>query len=281
VVSIRTLNRFIALFLVIATFWALVGCGEIVATQHSQDNTQQSGQVAEPTTNCPEPTDSPDDATQPTSPTDPSTPEQLPTEPTEPESSIPGPTEPETTEPSSFELTLSFAGDFTLSNFDSTSTWHGFESFAAKYDSSYFLEKVKHIFEADDFTIVNLECVLSDRDLEKSDKGTGTAFWFKSKVSNVNILTSGDVEGMSLSNNHVYDYGEEGFSDTKQALQDAGLQYGYNAQIMYFEKNGFTVAVICHGLWYESQANSIIKMIEEAESKSDYQVVFYHGGTEK
>jgi poly-gamma-glutamate synthesis protein (capsule biosynthesis protein) len=269
--------------MVVAIIWASAGCHSINATTPS---TGEFGTNGTPDTTIPTMPVTTPSATNPVVPetTTPTIPPSEPTEPTVPdatEPTIPEQTEPEVTEPSSFDITLSFAGDFTLSNISESSTWHGFESFVTKYGHDYFLEKVRPIFEADDFTIVNLECVLTDRDLPKRDKGEGTAFWFKSQASNVNIMSGSSVEGVSLSNNHSHDYGEDGHSDTKQAVLGAGLQYGTASNIMYFEKNGFTVAVICHGLWYESQANEIARLIKIAEEKSNYQVVFYHGGTEK
>ena len=203
---------------------------------------------------------------------------------TEPIETIEPPTD-ETTiqtepEPTSFQIKLSFAGDCTLSNVVEGSDG-GFMSYSQEYDPSYFLEKVKPIFEQDDFTVVNLECVLSDQSLEKRDKGDGVAFWFKGPTRHAEILTSGSVEGVSLANNHTFDYGNSGYQDTKDAVVNAGLQYGLESDIMYFEKNGFVIAVICNGLWYEEQANDIVQLIKIAEEKSDYQIVFYHGGTEK
>ena len=194
------------------------------------------------------------------------------TEPTEP------PTEPA---PSNFQITLSFAGDCTLSNVTSDKTSNGFLAYAEQNEPSYFLEKVKPIFEQDDFTVVNLECVLSDRALAKRDKGEGVAFWFKGPTSNAEILSSGSVEGVSLANNHTYDYGMLGNEDTKEAVSNVGLKYGYYEEIMYFEKNGFTVAVICHGLWSEWEVDNVIKILDIAKEQSDYQVIMYHGGTEK
>lgn len=189
-------------------------------------------------------------------------------------------TVPEEQIPTNFQITLSFAGDCTLSNVTDEDTSLGFKAYTEKYEPSYFLEKVKPIFEEDDFTIVNLECVLSDNKLHKRDKGNGVAFWFKGSTSYAEILSCGSIEGVSLANNHTFDYGSAGYEETKQAVTNVGLQYGHEADVMYFEKNGFTIAVICHGLWYESEADNIIKLINTAEEQSDYQIVFYHGGTE-
>lgn len=192
-------------------------------------------------------------------------------------------TKPEVTEPEdkTFTIKLSFAGDMMLASYKDQTTSGSFNEYSNNNPPEYFLEKVKHIFESDDFTIGNLENVFSDKKLTEISKSGDRVFWFKSKTSNVNILTSSSVEGVSLANNHTNDYGSQGKQDTIDTVTNAGLKYGLDSEIMYFEKNGFTVAVICHGLWGEYQADNIIKLIKTAEEKSDYQIVFYHGGTEK
>lgn len=180
-----------------------------------------------------------------------------------------------------FSIKLSFAGDTMLaSNKDQTAPGN-FNDYVNKKDSSYFLEKVKPIFEKDDFTILNLENALTDQTLQEIHKSTNPAYWYKSKTSNINILSSSSVEGISVSNNHTGDYGSIGKQDTINAIINANMEYGDYNHIMYFKKNNYTVSIICKGLWIESQTNEIIPLIKEAEKKSDYQIVFFHGGTER
>ncbi len=179
-----------------------------------------------------------------------------------------------------FTIKLSFAGDCALACMLDETTPGSFNDYAENNEPEYFLQNVRSVFEADDYTIVNLENVFSDRELEPVPKTDDPAFWFKSGTSNTQILTSSGVEGVSLANNHTGDYGDEGTADTIQAVTDAGLLYGDEDTILYLEKHGFRIAVICHGLWEEQQVDDIIARIHSAERDSDYQVVFYHGGTE-
>ena len=179
-----------------------------------------------------------------------------------------------------FTIKLSFTGDMMLAADKYNTRSDNFNYYAKNYPKEYFLDKVRYIFEEDDFTTVNLESVFSDRDLEAKNKGSGRAFWFKAPTKNIEILTCSSVEGVSLANNHTEDFGEAGYMDTVQTVKDAGLAYGIEDQIIYYEKNGFHIAVICHGLWGEWQAEEVIRCIDIAEQNSDYQIVFYHGGTE-
>lgn len=179
-----------------------------------------------------------------------------------------------------FSVVLSFTGDMMLASLHGQRAAGNFLDYAAKREPEYFLQHVRPIFEADDFTVVNLENVLTDRTLTPKEKSTDPAYWFRGPAANVNILASSGVEAVSLANNHTGDYGAAGLKDTVKAVTGAGLEYGNNDRTFYFEKNGYRVAVICHGLWVESQAGTIARRVKAAAEDSDFQIVFYHGGAE-
>ncbi len=183
--------------------------------------------------------------------------------------------------PPNFQITLTFLGDMILANQQGVSSRGRFSEYAEKYSPEYFLSKVSHIFKADDFTLANLENVLSDRELTPKTKDYEPAFWFKSKTDNVKVLSSSSIEGVLLTNNHIMDYGSEGFADTTDTLENAGIQYGTESNIINLEKNGFKIAVVCTGLWVEYNKTVALRQLEKAKGDSDFQIVFFHGGTEK
>ena len=183
--------------------------------------------------------------------------------------------------PKNFEFVVSFTGDMLLASFKNQTKSGNFNDYVNNNAPTYFLEKVKPIFEDDDYTVVNLETVLTDKNLSPTYKNYSPAYWYCSKTSNTDILTMSSVECVSLSNNHTGDYGEQGRLDTIEAVEKAGLLYGTNDKTFYIEKKGYRIAIICHGLWYEGQENAIINRIKDAEEQSDFQIVFYHGGTER
>ena len=122
---------------------------------------------------------------------------------------------------------------------------------------------------------------MTDQELEESKKDHDPAYWFYSKTANTKILTAGSVEGVSIANNHTYDYGYQGYKDTTAAVKRAGLNYGNFENIMYYEKQGFKIAVICYGLWRPNGVPIIKNLIKNAEEKSDYQIIYFHGGEER
>ena len=87
-------------------------------------------------------------------------------------------------------------------------------------DFSYYFKNVYSIFRHDDVTIANLETTFTDSN-DKADK----QFNFKATSDYAKSLTLGSIEGVNLSNNHIYDYKENGFIDTKLALAKEKIRY--------------------------------------------------------
>ena len=179
----------------------------------------------------------------------------------------------------SFDIVMHFTGDVLIAENLDAGRAGGFNEYANRESTDYFLKNAAPYFLDDDFTVVNLENVLSDRQLSPAQKPL-PAYWFKSKTANTGILTVSGVECVSVANNHTRDYGTAGLSDTIAALENAGIEYGTEEKTVYFEKNGFKIAIICSCMWNRSWADRIIKRIKEAETQSDFQIVFFHGGKE-
>lgn len=181
-----------------------------------------------------------------------------------------------------FTIDMSFAGDAMLATYKGqVKEGKSFSWYALNKEPEYFFDGVREVFESDDFTVVNLENVLTDNQLEEVAKDHSPAYWYKAPTKNKEILLAGSIEAVSFANNHTDDYGVQGAKDTVEAMESICMPYGTEDKTIYLEKNGFVVAIICHGLWGEWQADEIVERIEEASEKSDYQIVFYHGGKEK
>lgn len=154
-------------------------------------------------------------------------------EPTPRATATPSPTP--TPEPEYF--TISFVGDNTLSssniNTSFTATLSG--------DMSYPYANTVEYFKNDDLTIANLECVFSDKPLQSIEM-----FSFKSPTTYAQILTEGSVEFVTTANNHSGDFGEQGMSDTAEALKANDIaNAGDNERIVIETASGLKVGIYC------------------------------------
>lgn len=134
-------------------------------------------------------------------------------------------------EPQKGTIVLSAAGDCTLGS-DPRFAYEG--SFHARFraeeeNHAYFFENVAPIFKEDTITFVNFEGTLTE-EMARADK----TYTFKGPAHYAKILTAGDIEVVSLANNHTYDFHEKGFIDTKKALEAEKIAYTYKNQLALF-----------------------------------------------
>ena len=215
----------------------------------------------------------------------PSAGDPLPTEdvsvmaPTEPvETSAQPATEPVTeapTEPEPVVYTLSFVGDCT---FGGTDAHRGLESSFISVvgeDYDYPFANVRHIFEADDFTMANLEGPLTEEDgaMEKQ-------FAFRGPTAYTAIMTGSSVEAVNTSNNHFYDYGEAGMRSTRDALDAAGIAHAWRGTFLYTTDSGLTIGVYCDDFSFEKQ-DMVDSFAALREQGAEVIVCAFHWGEEK
>ncbi len=174
-------------------------------------------------------------------------------------------------------ITISFTGDCTLGTY-LTSKNRAFDVlFEQQKDYDYYFKNVKEIFENDDYTVVNLEGPLTDSNIINEQK----PFIFKGRKDYVNILTSGDIEAANLSNNHIRDYGVDGYNDTVDVLNDNNIAY-FDNQNFHIEKInnikfGFA-GFKAFNLYSKNEIDNALKYFED--NKVDVKIITLHGGIE-
>ena len=178
-------------------------------------------------------------------------------------------------------ITISAAGDVTLGR----DLKYGFEnSFDHELevqgmDYGYFFRNVKDIFEKDDITIVNLETTLTT-----ANKPAEKKFRFKADPSYVEILKQGDIEAVSIANNHTRDYLEQGYSDTLATLEEAGVGFfGYGYTYLQ-EVRGIKIGLAGFVSWEvtKDKKEEIRGRIEELKKDgADIVIVMFHWGIER
>ena len=102
----------------------------------------------------------------------------------------------------------------------------------------YFTE-VSNYLSSFDYVVANLETPFSE--LKKTD-GAKSAY-ICSDVENVQILKDLHINAVSLANNHMFDYGIEGYETTKKVLSNYGIEYfGTEGREVLIEKAGNKLA---------------------------------------
>ena len=191
------------------------------------------------------------------------------------------PTQPTPT-PEPEQYILHFVGDCTLAS----DSYHkggpdGYDTVIGG-DFSYPFAKTVQYFADDDFTMANLECALTE-----ATSARDKTYVYKAGAEYAQIMTEGSVEFVTLANNHVLDYGQQGYDDTKAAVEAQGIGYaGRDEWALYETEKGMVIgvyAVSSFGSYTEDQKGpELIKkgIAAVREAGADFVIAALHFGDE-
>lgn len=186
-------------------------------------------------------------------------------------------------EDGSIIVTLSATGDVTIGGDTRKKTKSIFDKQLEQEAGglSFPMENVKDIFAQDDITLVNFEGTLTT-----TKSATKNSFSFAAPPEYVQVLTTGNIEAVSLENNHIMDHGEAGYADTCRALENAGIVYsGHLGGAIYTTETGVSIGMLSYQTFngkypeiYEKMPGDIAALREQG---AQIVIVSYHWGEEK
>jgi hypothetical protein len=166
------------------------------------------------------------------------------------------------------------------------------------YNDNIIDKSVQDLFSKADYRIVNLEAPITDDRSEKKIIKTGPHLRMSEQTA-ISVLKQLNIDGVTLANNHILDYGTKGLLDTFDTLKSDEVAYvgaGTNlkdaAKYITLNKEGVKIAVInfCENEWSIAEEDSpganpmdIIdnaNQIKEAKATHDKVIVIVHGGHE-
>lgn len=162
--------------------------------------------------------------------------------------------------------------------------------------SEVFPDDVRKIITSADFAFVNFESAIVGNGYKPIAK-CGPNLGCNSIA--VDAVKYAGFTGVTIANNHILDFGQEGLSNTMKHCRQHGLDVvgaGNTLQeagkVLYLEKNGEKIAIIncCEHEFSIASDNSAganplnsirqYYAINEARSKADYVLIIVHGGHE-
>ena len=181
---------------------------------------------------------------------------------------------PETTEPEPEYFTLTFVGDCTLGSEPESMGSGSFVKVIGE-DYGYPFRNVAEYFHNDDATFVNLEGVFADKG-DAQDK----MFTFRGPLAYGNILTEGSVEAVTLANNHIMDFGEEGFRSTKGVLDGRRIHYAQqDGSVIFNTKTGLRIGM--YAVSFEMDKEDMAAEVAQLREKgAEIVILALHAGKE-
>ena len=177
-------------------------------------------------------------------------------------------------------LTISAAGDTTLGGIYNGGTRMFFREFEQNgEDYGYFMRNVKHIFDNDDLTILNLECALTDATVYKEK-----TYVLRGPPRFARILSSSGVDVVTLANNHSQDFYERGYRDTVESLETEYIAYFGNEYKTILKVKGISIGLFGFAFWGDGRSSerTIKAAIDDLKERGAQLIIaYYHWGIER
>lgn len=208
----------------------------------------------------------------------------------DPDSDEPSPTNaPNILADGSVVVTVTAIGDVTIGHSLGTTKVTCWDNEYKKQGNNinFIFRNVKDIFEDDDLTIANFECVLQDESEYKIPSSKkNNQFLFLADPAFASVLPDNSVEAVTIENNHIMDFGEAGRDATIQALKDANVVYSNHTSMGVYETNGVRIAMFAHQTLnqpFTSEELAVMVKAEIAAVRDDYDIIIesFHWGNEK
>ena len=169
------------------------------------------------------------------------------------------------------------------------------ELFAGGKSDKLFSKEIIDLFNNSDFSICNLEGALTNA--EKKSPKCGPSL--KAPPETIRGIRGLSLDYVTLANNHVMDYGAQGYEDTVRTLEDSGigcLGGGFNVNDIRthisFTLKGktFVIYAVAETVFNIPDERTpgvnlydeyrVCKELNELKTQCDYLIVLYHGGAE-
>lgn len=186
-------------------------------------------------------------------------------------------------EDGSILITVTATGDFTVGGDTrkASNIWYT-ELEKQGGDPNFALKNVRDIFKADDLTLINFEGTLTDSTYVPQNKRENQ-FLFSAPPSYTSMLTDNYIEAVSLENNHVLDHGQEGWDETKEHLDDAGIIWSGDGELGVIKVKGVEIAMLSYLCIDRYSKLWDVVPADIAAAKAQYPIVIvsFHWGNEK
>jgi len=171
-----------------------------------------------------------------------------------------------------------FGGDIVLGNSFVV------ENIPKDWEERYFAG-VRDTLKRADIAIGNFEDTLTTHNKTSKTPGSGRQYAFRSPPHYAGLLHQEGFKVLNIANNHAYDFGETGFSDTAHHMKAAGIAVaGLRDEAAMVNVRGLNIAVL--GFTYSSRFNTIFDLagaaerVRQAKAQGAYTIVTFHAGAE-
>lgn len=190
--------------------------------------------------------------------------------------------------PSKGHVKLAFVGDINLGR--------KVGDLLKKQGDAWLLEGCKPVLDQADLAVANLECAVGVGGAEFTPKSV----YLKADPKDLDALSYGGIQLVTLANNHILDYGPDVLAQTLKGLDERGIRHtgiaaaGRSQDPVYMKVQGLTLAFlgfcsVCPGDFESTRkhagvevamAKVMVPQVKRAKKKADFVIVLLHWGQE-
>jgi len=182
---------------------------------------------------------------------------------------------------------LSFTGDCSLGVLNNKPLENSsfYKLLSESGSETYPFDNVRSLFENDHLTMINLEGTLTtaEKQASKYFRIKGEPAWAQT------MIAASSIEACTIANNHSYDYLKEGYEETKQSLNEAGVLYTTDSKPIVTMAGDVEVVILSGnyvndgeeiGLRSDKLTEQICKYIKQYKKPENIVIVVCHWGEE-
>ncbi len=183
-------------------------------------------------------------------------------------------------------VTLKAVGDMIPgSNYSGRSNLPTVAGEALDAEREFLFGNIKPFLGEADLLFGNFESTLTDYPESAKDVSQNMTFAFRTPPIYAQMFKDLGFDLLSVANNHSMDFGEPGFADTVQAINQTGMQaVGQKDQILYKTVNGIPIAFIGFSyLPYHNMMQDLERagaLVQQAKQQAKIVVISVHAGAE-
>lgn len=157
---------------------------------------------------------------------------------------------------------------------------------AEKNGGDFLFSCIGEFLKEADLVIGNLEGPITEKASVSKGSVIGSPqnFTFTFPTSSAKLLYKNNIKLVNLGNNHIDDFGKEGFESTQKYLHNAGVKYfggAFGEEDVFYKKiGGITFAFISYNQFGGEPATKIADKIKKEKQNGKKVIVYTHWGEE-
>ncbi|WP_348254866.1 CapA family protein [Leptolyngbya sp. ST-U4] len=187
--------------------------------------------------------------------------------------------------PKTDRITISAVGDLIPGSNSKGSLLPAEPGEALAQETQLLFGKIKPFLGEADITFGNFESTLTTYPYSAKNTSQRMTFAFRTPPVYAQMLKEMGFDVLNVANNHTFDFGEPGFTETIAQIEQTGMKaIGQKGKIVYTPVKGTTIAWI--GFSYFSDHNSMhdldtaAKLVQEASQNANLVIISVHAGAE-